>query len=139
MAEGMMKAFYGQAVYVQSAGVRGTMEVDGFSVAVCDEIGISLGRHRTRSFDEMREWGDDLSSYDLIVALSPASLRMAQEATRYASLEIEYWPIMDPTDLGTRRDEKLDAYRQTRDQIKARMVARFGPIPDENLSESSIK
>ena len=35
MAEGMMKKFYGQAAYVQSAGVYNDMEIDGFSVAVC--------------------------------------------------------------------------------------------------------
>ena len=127
MAEGMMKAFYGTETYVQSAGVRGTMEVDGFSVAVCEELGIELSRHRTRSFEEMQEWGDDLTGFDLIVALSPASLRMAQELTRLAHIEIEYWPVLDPTNLGTRRDEKLDAYRQARDQIKTRMLARFGP------------
>ncbi len=127
MAEAMMKAFYGQATYVQSAGVRGTMEVDGFSVAVCEELGIELARHRTRSFEEMQQWGDDLTGFDLIVALSPASLRMAQELTRHAAVEIEYWPVLDPTDLGTRREEKLSAYRQARDQIKARMLARFGP------------
>ncbi|HFQ15561.1 MAG TPA: low molecular weight phosphatase family protein [Rhodobacteraceae bacterium] len=126
MAEAMMKAYYGQETYVQSAGVRGTMEVDGFSVAVCQELGLELSRHRTRSFEEMQEWGDDLTGFDLIVALSPASLRMAQELTRHAAVEIEYWPVLDPTNLGTRREEKLDAYRQARDQIRARMLARFG-------------
>ena len=49
------------------------MEIDGFSVAVCAELGIELARHRSRSFDEMQEWGDDLIGFDLIVALSPAS------------------------------------------------------------------
>jgi len=127
MAEGMMKAFYGQETYVQSAGVRGVMEVDGFAVAVCEELGVGLSRHRTRSFAEMQEWGDDLTGFDLIVALSPASLRMAQELTRHAAVDIEYWPVLDPTDLGTRREEKLDAYRQARDQIRARLVKRFGP------------
>ena len=126
MAEGMMKAFYGQEAYVQSAGVRGTMEVDGFCVAVCEELGVELSRHQTRSFEEMQEWGDDLTGFDLIVALSPASLRMAQELTRHAAVEIEYWPVLDPTGLGTRREEKLASYRQARDQIRARMVERFG-------------
>ncbi len=121
-----MKAFYGQEVYVQSAGVRGTLEVDGFAVSVCAELGIELARHRTRSFEEMREWGDDLSGFDLIVALSPASLRMAQELTRHAHMEIEYWPVLDPTDLGAKREEKLASYRQTRDQIRDKMLARFG-------------
>ncbi|MEL6680948.1 MAG: low molecular weight phosphatase family protein, partial [Pseudomonadota bacterium] len=71
------------------------------------------------------EWGDDLGSYDLIVALSPASLRHAHEYTRTNSIEVEYWPIMDPTGLGEGRADKLEAYRQTRDQIRERIADRF--------------
>ena len=127
MAEGLMKQMYGQRAYVQSAGVKNDMEIDGFSIAVCRELGIELARHRSRSFDEMQEWGDDLSQFDLIVALSPASQRMALELTRYHHLEVVYWPILDPTGLGDGRDAKLNAYRQARDQIKERMLARFGP------------
>ena len=68
MAEGMMKKFYGRRAYVQSAGVHNDMEIDGFAIAVCQEIGVELSRHRTRSFEEMRDWGDDLGQFDLIVA-----------------------------------------------------------------------
>ena len=50
MAEGIMKKFYGQKVYVQSAGVKNDMEIDGFSIAVCQEMGVELARHRSRSF-----------------------------------------------------------------------------------------
>jgi hypothetical protein len=32
--------------------------------------GVELERHRVRSFEEMQEWGDDLSGFDLVVALS---------------------------------------------------------------------
>ncbi len=127
MAEGMMKKFYGHRAYVQSAGVKGEMEVDGFTVAVCDEMGVPLHRHRVRSFEEMQQWGDDLSQFDLIVALSPASQRQALEFTRYHHLDVEYWPILDPTGLGETREAKLAAYRQTRDQIRDRIIARFGP------------
>ena len=126
MAEGMMKKFYGQACYVQSAGVFSDLEIDGFSIAVCAEAGIELQRHRTRSFDEMQQWGDDLSGFDLVVALSPASQRRALDMTRIYHLDVEYWPVLDPTDLGTSRDDKLGAYRQARDQIRARMLGRFG-------------
>ncbi|WP_437435904.1 low molecular weight phosphatase family protein [Maritimibacter alkaliphilus] len=127
MAEGMMKKYYGDHVYVQSAGVKSGLDVDGFSVAVCEEIGVPLSNHRSRSFDEMQEWGDDLSSYDLIIALSPASQRKVLDLTRFHHLDVEYWPVMDPTGLGTMRDEKLVAYRQARDQIRDRMISRFGP------------
>ena len=127
MAEGMMKKFYGRAAYIQSAGVRNDMEIDGFAIAVCQEMGIELSRHRSRSFEEMRQWGDDLSGFDLVVALSPASQRQALEFTRFFHLDVEYWPILDPTGIGESREAKLAAYRQARDQIKARMIERFGP------------
>lgn len=126
MAEGMMKKYYGTDIYVQSAGVKNDLDIDGFSVAVCDELGVELSRHRTRSFEEMQEWGDDLSGFDLVVALSPASQRMALELTRFYHLKVEYWPILDPTGLGEGREEKLNAYRQARDQIKDRITQRFG-------------
>ena len=126
MAEGLMKKLYGTEVYVQSAGVRGDMEIDGFAIAVCEEIGVPLQRHRARSFDQMEDWGDDLGGFDLVVALSPASQRRVLDRTRMVHLDVEYWPVLDPTGLGEAREEKLRAYRETRDQIRARMIARFG-------------
>ena len=133
MAEGLMKRLYGQRAYVQSAGVHNDLEIDGFAIAVSAELGIELARHRSRSFDEMVQWGDDLSAFDLIVALSPASQRMALELTRQAHVQVEYWPIMDPTGLGETREAKLAAYRQSRDQIRTRMLDRFGPPTEGTL------
>jgi len=126
MAEGIMKKLYGTGTYVQSAGVKNDLEIDGFCITVCQEIGVELSRHRSRSFDEMEEWGDDISSYDLVIALSPASQRRALELTRFFHLEVDYWPIMDPTGLGETREAKLESYRQTRDQILERLTARWG-------------
>lgn len=122
-----MKKFYGQRAYVQSAGVKNDMEVDGFSIAVCAELGIELARHRARSFEEMQNLGDDLGQFDLIIALSPASQHAALDLTKSYHLEVQYWPIIDPTALGEGRDAKLSAYRQARDQIKIRILDRFGP------------
>ena len=121
-----MKKFYGQTAYVQSAGVYNDLEIDGFAIAVCAEIDIELSRHRSRSFDEMQQWGDDLSGFDLVVALSPASQRRALELTRYYHLDVEYWQVLDPSALAETREAKLIAYRQTRDQIMRQMLARFG-------------
>jgi protein-tyrosine-phosphatase len=126
MAEGIMKQFYGAGTYVQSVGVRNDMEIDGFAISVCQEMGVGLSRHRSRSFDEMEQWGDDLSSFDLVVALSPASQRRALELTRFFHLEVEYWPILDPTGLGESREDKLTSYRQTRDQIIAKLTEHWG-------------
>ena len=126
MAEGIMKKLYGTGTYVQSVGVINDLEIDGFSIAVCDEIGVELSRHKSRSFDEMERWGDDLSSFDLIVALSPASQRRALELTRLFHLTVEYWPILDPTGIGETREMKLVSYRQTRDQILNKLRQKWG-------------
>tara|TARA_B110000114_G_scaffold13079_1_gene12741 strand:- start:93 stop:485 length:393 start_codon:yes stop_codon:yes gene_type:complete len=126
MAEGLMKKFYGLETYVQSAGVLADMDVDGFAIAVCAEIGVELARHKSRSFDEMQKLGDELSSFDLVVALSPASQLEVEVITRFYSLQVEYWPIMDPTSIGEGRDHKLAAYRKARDQIIAKLTTKFG-------------
>jgi arsenate reductase len=131
MAEGLMKRFYGHRAYVQSAGVKHELEIDGFAVTVCAELGVELERHRVRSFDEMEQWGDDLTGFDLIVALSPASQRRALEMTRTFHIDVEYWPIIDPTGLGETREAKLASYRQARDQIVERMTTRFGAPTEE--------
>lgn len=132
MAEGVMKKLYGTDTYVQSVGVKNDLEIDGFSIAVCAEIGVELSRHRSRSFDEMEQWGDDLSSFDLVIALSPASQRRALELTRFFHLDVEYWPILDPSGLGESREAKLIQFRAARDQIIKRLIDRFGP-PSEDV------
>ena len=129
-----MKKFYGKNTYVQSVGVMNDQEIDGFAIAVCAEIGVELSRHQSRSFDQMEQWGDDLSSFDLILSLSPASQRRALELTRYFHLEVNYWPIMDPTGLGESRDSKLRSYRQSRDQIVAELTRYWGPARSQLIS-----
>jgi len=126
MAEGIAKKLLGTRVFVQSAGARGELPLDPFAVQVCAEIGVDITQHSTHTFDEMAEWGDDLTQYDLIVTLSPGAQRRALEATAGSHVDVEYWPTLDPTDLGDTREQKLDAYRQTRDQIRERIMLRFG-------------
>ena len=126
MAEGIFKKLFGKKVFVQSAGVKHDVEIDGFAVSVCSEIEVTLGQHQPRSFDEIEKWGDDISSFDLIIALSPSAQRAALEYTRYFSLDIEYWPILDPTGLHEDRVSILKAYRTTRQQIMDRILERFG-------------
>lgn len=121
-----MKKLFGTQAYVQSVGVVNDLEIDGFAISVCSEIDVELSRHRSRSFEEMEEFGEALSGFDLIVTLSPASQRKALDLTRFYHLTVEYWPIMDPTGIGETRDQKLESYRQTRDQIVAQLTQKWG-------------
>ena len=121
MAEALMKYLHGQQVYVQSVGVRPS-EIDPFVVAVLDEIGIDLSRHRARSFEDLE---DDY--FDLVISLSPEAHHRAVELTRTSSTEIEFWPVMDPTLVEGNREVRLDAYRELRDHLLAHLRARFPP------------
>jgi protein-tyrosine-phosphatase len=120
MAEALAKRLYGQAVYVQSVGVR-AREVDGFVVAALDELGIDVHRHHARTFEDL-----DPASFELIVTLSPEAHHQALEFTRGTAADVEYWPLPDPSAVEGPREAQLEAFRQTRDLILARLKARFG-------------
>ncbi len=126
MAEGIMKKLFGSDTYVQSAGLKNDLEIDGFAISVCQEIEVELSRHRSRSFEEMEQWGDQLSSFDLIIALTPASYARAQEKAKGYHLDVLYWPISDPTGKGETRDAKLAYYRVSRDEIVAKLREHWG-------------
>ena len=64
----------------------------------------------------------------LIIALSARSKTQALDLTKHYHLTVEYWPIIDPTSLGgDTREAKMAAYRQVRDQIRDKLIERFGP------------
>ena len=120
MAEALAKRLYGQASFIDSVGVAAS-DVDAFAVAALDELGIDVHRHHAKTFDDV-----DPASFDLIVTLSPEAHHSALEFTRSTAAEVEYWPTPDPTAVEGSREARLAAYRQTRDQILARLKARFG-------------
>ena len=123
MAESIMKHLFGHTVYIDSVGVR-PGEVDQFAVAVMDEIGIDITRHRSKSFDDL-----DDDSFDLIISLSPESQHGAVEMTRHMACDVEFWNTFDPTYVEGSREVRLEAYRQVRDNLMTRIKERFGSPP----------
>jgi protein-tyrosine-phosphatase len=120
MAEHIMRHLFGKFIYVDSAGAK-KGERDDFVTEVMDEIGLNLAKHRPKSFDDMEE-----NSFDLVVTLSPEAHHRAMELTRTSAAVIEYWPTVDPSATEGSRDQRLDAYREVRDQLMRRIEARFG-------------
>ena len=117
-----MKRFYGHVVYVDSVGVR-PGPLDPFAVAVMDELGIDISRHRPKSFEDLED-----SSFDVIVSLSPEAQHKAVEMTRTMACEVLFWHTFDPTAVDGSRDVRLEAYRQVRDTLRRRIREHF-PLP----------
>jgi protein-tyrosine-phosphatase len=123
IAAALFAQIFGRAVYVGSAGVR-KGELDPFAVAVMAEIGIDISRHKPVTLEELEEW--EGLNFDLIVTLTPQAHHRALELTRTSAVEVEYWPTQDPSAVEGSRAQRLDAYRQLRDQLLARIQERFG-------------
>lgn len=121
MAGGLMKHFYGSMVYVDSAGVR-AKEVDGFTVAVMDEIGIDIAGHKGKTFDDLED-----SSFDVVISLSPEAQHKAVEMTRTMACAVIFRHTFDPSVVEDSREVRLDAYRQVRDTLLARIREQFPP------------
>ena len=119
MAAAIMRHLYGRFVFVESAGAR-LGELDLLAVEAMDEIGIEVGKHKPKRFEDL----DDVS-FDLIVTLSPEAHHKAMELTRVSAAEVEYWPTMDPTVAEGSREQRLEAYRAVRDGLMARIERRF--------------
>lgn len=123
MAAGLFKHMFGNSIYVGSAGVQ-KGELDPFVVAVMEEIGVDISRHKPTTFEELEEI--EGLSFDLIVTLSPPAHHKALELTRTVAADVEYWPTVDPTGIEGSREQRLDAYREVRDQLVAHIQERFG-------------
>jgi len=122
MAAGLFKQMFGH-IYVGSAGVRKD-ELDPFAVAVLDEIGIDISKHKPMTFEELEDW--EGLNFDLIVSLAPEAHHKALDLTRTIAADVEYWPTQDPTAVEGSREQRLDAYREVRDQLLDRIRKRFG-------------
>ena len=122
MAEAILKHLHGRQIYVDSAGVRAG-PLDEFAVAVMDELGIDITKHKAKTFDDLED-----GSFDIVISLSPEAQHRAVEMTRTMAAEVEFWNTFDPSVVEGSRETRLEAYRQVRDQLMKRILQRF-PLP----------
>jgi protein-tyrosine-phosphatase len=126
VAERLARRLLPASVFVDSAGIH-VGDPDPFVEAVLAEEGLSMGERMPKAFDDLED-----NYFDLIVTLSPQAHHAALELTRALAVDVEYWPTVDPTATQGSREQKIAAYRDMRDRLKARIEERFGqnPAPD---------
>ena len=123
MAEAILKYLHGRHIYVDSVGVR-KGELDGFAVAVMDEIGIDVSHHHPKAFEDLED-----TSFDLVTSLSPEAQHKAVEMTRVVACDVEFWNTFDPSVIEGSREVRLEAYRQVRDELMRHIKKRFPVRP----------
>ena len=122
MAASLLQQMFPRALYVRSAGVK-KGELDPFAVAVMDELGQDISRHKPTTFEELDDW--EGLNFDLIITLSPEAHHKALEVTRTQAVDVEYWPTQDPTSTEGSREQRLQAYRDVCDTLSLRIRKRF--------------
>jgi len=119
MAEALARRALPPTTFITSAGVK-PGEPDPFVEAVLNEENLSLGDRLPQDFEELED-----TYFEVIITLSPEAHHRALELTRTQAVEVEYWPTFDPSVVEGSREQKLDAYRDLREYLKAHIANRF--------------
>ena len=102
-----------------------SLEIDGFTVRVCNEIDVKLSKHRVRSLSEMEMQGGFTGSFDLVIALTKESLEEVRKYSAFSSVIIENWVVQEPLKVENDINQTLGSYRHTRDIILNKIRERF--------------
>ena len=129
IAMALFRHLFGKSIYVGSAGVK-PGDPDPFAIAVMEEIGLDIGKHKPHTFEELDEW--EGLNFDLIVTLAPEAHHKALDLTRILAADVEYRPTVDPSDTTGNREQRLDAYREVRDSLMKKIRERFGSRTQSN-------
>ena len=115
MAEGLAKAHFGDKALIQSAGSKPS-RVNPLAVKALAELGIDISGNRSKSVDEI-----DPSTVDTVITLCaeevcPVFLGKAERL---------HWGLPDPASQVGTEEEKLQKFREVRDEIHLRIRNKF--------------
>ncbi|MSP71849.1 MAG: arsenate reductase ArsC [Myxococcales bacterium] len=115
MAEALARHLYGDRLMVESAGSRPS-RVNPWAIAVMAELGLDLSSHHSKDVDSLNG-----RRFDLVITLCedevcPVFLNAVRRL---------HWPLEDPDRRDETRspDARLEAFRQTRDELARRLRA----------------
>jgi arsenate reductase len=113
MAEGLARSVLGAGALVQSAGTSPS-RVNPLAIRALAEIGVDISAQRSKSVDEI-----DPASVDTVVTLCANEVCPAflGKARRF------HWPLPDPAQAAGSESDRLQAFRDVRDEIRQRLEA----------------
>ena len=118
MAEGLLRAKYGERFEVFSAGTHPS-RVSPRAIRVMQEIGIDISHHRSKSLDEISG-----VTFDLAVTLCDRASQICP-VVPYAKKTIHHG-FPDPHLTPGTEDDLIVGYRNVRDEIGAWIDETFG-------------
>jgi len=118
MAEGLARHFGGGHLDIASAGSHPSKKVNSKAVQVMKEMGIDISGQIPKSIKQYKNYHQDIV------------ITLCDRAQKYCPVfssdtEILHWGIQDPYDATGTKDEMLQVYRATRDEILQKIKTKF--------------
>ncbi len=120
MAEGLLRHYYGDRFEAYSAGTVAT-SVNPYAVRAMAELGIDISGQRSKSAVELLEQGVEVDVVVTVCDRARGECPTFPGARRYLHRAFE-----DPAAVEGSDEEKMEAFRRVRDQIKAFLDEAFG-------------
>ena len=116
MAEALWARARPEGGRVASCGLNPASAPDPFMIAVMTELGEDLSEFEPSSLEDASAAG-----FDLVISLSEGIDAIAGEYASGRQARFLAWPTPDPSYADGSREQILDAYRECRDALHARI------------------
>jgi arsenate reductase len=141
MAEGLLRHFYGEKYEVFSAGSSPT-QVHPLAIKVMAEIGIDISKQTSKSIEEFRN-----KDIDVVVTVCRSSAKVSCpfcsspiirgrpeiiDTTLPGAKRYLQHGFSDPSEVDGSDEEKIAAFRRTRDDIKEWIFGYFADLKTED-------
>ena len=146
MAEGLLRHFYGEKYEVFSAGSSPT-QVHPLAIKVMAEIRIDISKQTSKSIEEFRNKDIDVvasvcrSSAKVICPFCSSPIIRGRpeiiNTTLPGAKHYVHHGFTDPSEMGESDEEKLAAFRRTRDDIKKWVLDYFADLKIESSDSSA--
>jgi len=121
MAEGLLRQKFGDQFEALSAGSRPAGFVHPLAIAAMSEIGADLSAQHSKSVQEFLP--PEGTPPDVLIALCASAARECPSFP--AGVRRLDWPLDDPGHVTGTPEECLDAFRRTREQLRAAIEGHF--------------
>ena len=147
IAEGLLRFLYGNEYEVLSAGTNPT-QVNPLAIKVMDEIGIDISEQYSKSLDVFKEVDIDLvvsvcrsgSKINCPICASPIVMGKPELITQRLPKAKDYLdhPFEDPSEVQGTEEEKLLAFRRTRDEMKKWITKKFSYLSEREAQKTKV-
>jgi arsenate reductase len=115
MAEGIARSLAPSDVRISSAGSQPS-QVNPLAIRALDEIGVDIRRQHSKNLDTIDPAGVDVVITLCAEEVCPVFLGKARRV---------HWGLPDPAHAGSTDEQRLQAFRDVRDELRRRLAVVF--------------